>query len=82
MEDKKQFFEIYQKVKKEEMNIKTLDSKTTLKILQMLNEEIKINDAIDNIKIKYGKNSIVKASSLLEDSTEIERNKKIGGHHE
>ena len=35
MEDKKQFFEIYQKVKKEEMNIKTL---------QMLNEEIKIND--------------------------------------
>ena len=41
MEDKKQFFEIYQKVKKEEMNIKTLDSKTTLKILQMLNEEIK-----------------------------------------
>ena len=42
MEDKKQFFEIYQKVKKEEMNIKTLDSKTTLKILQMLNEEIKI----------------------------------------
>ena len=52
MEDKKQFFEIYQKVKKEEidlyfggdLNIKTLDSKTTLKILQMLNEEIKIND--------------------------------------
>lgn len=43
MEDKKQFFEIYQKVKKEEMNIKTLDSKTILKILQMLNEEIKIN---------------------------------------
>lgn len=44
MEDKKEFFEIYQKVKKEEINIKTLDSKTTLKILQMLNEEIKINN--------------------------------------
>ena len=43
MEDKKQFFEIYQKVKKEEINIKTLDPKTTSKILQMLNEEIKIN---------------------------------------
>lgn len=27
MEDKKQFFEIYQKVKKEEMNIKTLVQK-------------------------------------------------------
>ena len=48
----------------------------------MIYIKVKINDAIDNIKIKYGKNSIVKASSLLEDSTEIERNKKIGGHHE
>lgn len=44
MEDKKQFFEIYQKVKKEEINIKTLEPKTISKILQMLNEEIKIND--------------------------------------
>ena len=44
MEDKKQFFEIYQKVKKEEINIKTLDPKITSKILQMLNEEIKINN--------------------------------------
>lgn len=44
MEDKKEFFEIYQKVKKEEINIKTLDPKTTSKILQMLNEEIKINN--------------------------------------
>jgi len=37
---------------------------------------------IDNIKTKFGKNSIINASSLLEDSTAIERNKKIGGHHE
>ncbi len=44
MEDKKEFFEIYQKVKKEEINIKTLEPKTISKILQMLNEEIKIND--------------------------------------
>lgn len=44
MKNKKQFFEIYQKVKKEEINIKTLDPKTTSKILQMLNEEIKINN--------------------------------------
>lgn len=55
MEDKKQFFEIYQKVKKEEMNIKTLDSKTTLKILQMLNEEIKINDRIAQKTEEYEK---------------------------
>ncbi len=44
MKNKKQFFEIYQKVKKEEINIKTLDPKTTSRILQMLNEEIKINN--------------------------------------
>ena len=39
-----------------------------------------INNAVDAIKDKYGKNSILKASSLLKDSTAIERNKKIGGH--
>lgn len=41
MEDKKQFFEIYQKVKKEEMNIKTLDSKTTLKFYRCLMKKLK-----------------------------------------
>ena len=41
MEDKKQFFEIYQKVKKEEMNIKTLDSKTTLKMIEELPKKLK-----------------------------------------
>lgn len=44
--------------------------------------EIKVNEAIDEIKNRYGKNSLIKASSLLEDSTDIERNQKIGGHHE
>ena len=42
----------------------------------------KVNMAVDEIKNKFGKNSLIKASSLLEDSTAIERNKKIGGHHE
>ena len=37
---------------------------------------------IDDIKNNFGKNSILPASSLLADSTIIERNKKIGGHHE
>ena len=31
---------------------------------------------------KFGKNSLIKDSSLLPDSTAIERNTKIGGHHE
>lgn len=47
-------------------------------------EEIKNNEevlkAIDEIKTKFGKNALLKASSLLEDSTIKERNKKIGGH--
>jgi DNA polymerase V len=35
---------------------------------------------IDEITSRFGKNSILKASSLLEDSTVRDRNKKIGGH--
>ena len=49
-------------------------------------EEIKkienIDKTIDQLKIKFGKNSILKASSLLKDSTIRNRNQKIGGHHE
>lgn len=41
----------------------------------------KINTAVDKIKEKYGKNSVLKVSNLLDDSTAIERNKKIGGHY-
>ena len=42
----------------------------------------KLNHSIDIVKAKFGKNSLVKASALLEDSTIMERNEKIGGHHE
>ena len=42
--------------------------------------EINVNSAVDEIIEKYGKNSLLKATSLLDDSTAIERNKKIGGH--
>ena len=45
-------------------------------------QENEINKTVDEIKNKFGKNSIIKASSLLPDSTAIERNTKIGGHHE
>ena len=41
-----------------------------------------IDTTIDEIKDRFGKNSLLKASNLLDDSTAIERNKKIGGHHE
>lgn len=40
-----------------------------------------MNNTIDEIKNKFGKNSLLKASSLLENSTIKERNNKIGGHN-
>ena len=40
-----------------------------------------LSKAIDEIKEKYGKNAVLKATSLLNDSTIKERNKKIGGHN-
>lgn len=39
-----------------------------------------IESTIDNLKEKFGPNSILKASSLLSDSTIKERNGLIGGH--
>lgn len=54
-----------------------------LNLFEAFEEKVKkdnINKAVDDIKEKYGKNSIIKASNLLKDSTMIERNKKIGGH--
>lgn len=46
-----------------------------------IKETEELNEAVDEIKNKFGKNSLIKASSLLPDSTAIERNKKIGGHN-
>ncbi len=40
------------------------------------------NKVIDNITTKYGKNSLLRASSLLSDSTIRDRNRKRGGHNE
>lgn len=43
-------------------------------------KEKNISTTILKIKEKYGKNSILKVSSLQDGSTSIERNKQIGGH--
>lgn len=56
-----------------------------LNLFESYDEKIKkdtINTTVDEIKKRYGKNSIIKASNLLKDSTMIERNKKLGGHRE
>jgi len=43
-------------------------------------KEMQFYSEMDDIKLKYGKNSLIKAVNLLPDSTAIERNQKIGGH--
>lgn len=55
-----------------------------LSLFEDYKEKVKTDStlqAVDSIKKKYGKNSIIKASNLLKDSTAIERNKKLGGHN-
>lgn len=55
-----------------------------LNLFENINEIEKnnnINQTIDKINEKFGNNSILKATSLLENSTIKERNKKIGGHN-
>jgi len=47
---------------------------------QILREH-SLYSAMDEIKFKYGKNSVNRASSELESSTVKARNKMIGGHH-
>ena len=39
-----------------------------------------LQKALDTLHAKYGKNSVLRASSLLEESTVRERNEFIGGH--
>ena len=41
---------------------------------------ISLFKTMDKIKNKYGKNSVLRASALTEDSTAIERHNQIGGH--
>ncbi len=42
---------------------------------------ITLYKSIDNINHRFGKNAVLPATSLLEDSTILDRNKKIGGHN-
>lgn len=48
--------------------------------IEQLDKEYELQTAIDQIKKKYGKNKINRASSELSHSTVKERNKQIGGH--
>ena len=50
--DKEKFFDIYKKVKKQEINIETLDKETNRRILLMIAEEIDINSKKIEQKLK------------------------------
>ncbi len=74
-------------IRKVSISLSGLENNNTeqLNLFEAYDEKIKkdtINKTVDEIKNKYGKNSIIKASNLLADSTMIERNKKRGGHRE
>ena len=49
---------------------------------QEVEEEKRLQHALNEIKYKYGKNSIFKCMNLMDNATQLERNKLIGGHAE
>lgn len=46
-----------------------------------LEKEYKLESTIDEIKYKFGKNALNRASSELDSSTIKDRNQMVGGHH-
>lgn len=83
-------FDMYylnQPIRKVGISVGGLTTKESIQLnlfqdLAEIEKEDNKNKVIDDITSKYGKNSILKASALLSDSTIKERNKKIGGHSE
>ncbi len=57
-----------------------LEKEIIYKKQQEINER-NLQRTMNNIKKKYGKNSILKAMNLDEGGTTIERNKQVGGHN-
>ena len=45
-----------------------------------LGRERRLQEAMLDIKKKYGKNAVLKGLSLMEGATAMERNRQIGGH--
>jgi len=59
------------------------DDYKQLSLFEDNEERIKNQDmlkAIDSLQKKYGKNSVLRASALMDGSTAIERHNQIGGH--
>lgn len=49
---------------------------------QEIEKEKRLQNALNEIKYKYGKNSVFKCMNLMENTTQLQRNKLIGGHAE
>ncbi len=49
--------------------------------MNKVDKEYKLYSTIDNIKNRYGKNSVYRASSLLKHATSLSRNNMVGGHN-
>lgn len=45
-----------------------------------IQKEQQLQEAILKLKTKFGKNAVLKATSLMEGATAMERNEQIGGH--
>ncbi len=74
-------FDVFDKVVQLDLFHDTLDDENKRKkeILE-LKEEYQVMKTVNDIKKRYGKNKILKASSLLDEATQKERNEQIGGH--
>lgn len=49
---------------------------------QEIEKEKRLQNALNEIKYKYGKNSVFKCMNLMDNATQLQRNKLIGGHAE
>lgn len=73
-------------IRKVGVSVGRLTEKTSYQLnifedFESVKKEENKNKTIDYINSKFGKNSLLRASSLLDNSTIRERNKKIGGHN-
>lgn len=80
------YYEENTPIRKVSISLSKLDNDDAmqLNLFEKIEDKIKtknINDTIDNINEKYGSNSLLKATSLLDNSTIRDRNNKIGGHN-
>lgn len=81
------FYEENMPIRKVSIALGSLSDKNHLQLnffesFERKQEQDRIYKTLDQVHERFGKNSVLKASSLLENSTIKKRNHQIGGHHE